>query len=540
MFVTMSEMNVGVAGGVGPNVNSDTHAHLPKIQPDSSSNSDSQDSTRNSELDSLASSPASPAVSVNHGEIGADGRVINSGNATPMPLLPQMLFNAARSAQSQREQNNRQSHSRINHSSSSDHDSSAPKAKIRRLGFEPPPPGFRTDPGAPPGCFEHSLNILGGKFLLLDQLEGSHLQRCIDVNTKQEFVCKTVRNDPCGQAMLTAHNRVDGHAHINPLQEVIVGDKFSYLFFPPCSTDLHSYVRTRRRLREPHARILFRQIVSAVHEAHSKGLVLRDLKLRKFVFTDESRTTLRLESLEDAVVLETEDDLLSDKHGCPAYVSPEILRTNSQYSGRAADMWGLGVMLYTMLVGRYPFHGQEHTGLFAKIRRGQFTLPDSISSRAKCLIRCLLRKDPTQRLTTEDVLIHPWVTLATPTSASCHASSSRESRRVSSSNLTHPVPSSAGHQTGGSGSNGGTNHSGGSGSNGAGPQQTPQMLAGVTTNTLGATPTQLLSSSTNLGSSHHHQFHHNHHSSVDQNNMDQIVPEFFPPHQDEMELSHLK
>ena len=59
----------------------------------------------------------------------------------------------------------------------------------RRLGFEPPPPGFRTDPGAPPGCFEHSLNILGGKFLLLDQLEGSHLQRCIDVNTKQEFVC---------------------------------------------------------------------------------------------------------------------------------------------------------------------------------------------------------------------------------------------------------------------------------------------------------------------------------------------------------------
>ena len=56
---------------------------------------------------------------------------------------------------------------------------------------------------------------------------------------------------------------------------------------------------------------------------------------------------MRLESLEDAVVLESEDDLLTDKHGCPAYVSPEILRTNSQYSGRAADMWGLGVMLYT-------------------------------------------------------------------------------------------------------------------------------------------------------------------------------------------------
>lgn len=46
-----------------------------------------------------------------------------------------------------------------------------------------------------------------------------------------------------------------------------------------------------------------------------------------------------------------DEDMLEDKHGCPAYVAPEIL-TSSSYSGRAADMWGLGVMLYTMLVGR--------------------------------------------------------------------------------------------------------------------------------------------------------------------------------------------
>ena len=65
-----------------------------------------------------------------------------------------------------------------------------------------------------------------------------------------------------------------------------------------------------------------------------------------------------------------------------------------------------------VLILRYPFHGQEHQGLFAKIRRGQFSLPDSISSRARCLIRCLLRKNPEERLTTEDVLIHPWITQA--------------------------------------------------------------------------------------------------------------------------------
>ena len=62
---------------------------------------------------------------------------------------------------------------------------------------------------------------------------------------------------------------------------------------------------------------------------------------------------MKLETLEDAVVLEVpDDDLLQDKRGCPAYVSPEILRSHAHYSGRAADMWSLGVILYTMLVGR--------------------------------------------------------------------------------------------------------------------------------------------------------------------------------------------
>ena len=91
---------------------------------------------------------------------------------------------------------------------------------------------------------------------------------------------------------------------------------------------------------------------------HSYNFIFRTIiieisNLSITIFCFSFRNTLKLESLEDAVVLENEEhDLLSDKHGCPAYVSPEILRRDALYSGRAADMWGLGVMLYTMLVGR--------------------------------------------------------------------------------------------------------------------------------------------------------------------------------------------
>lgn len=292
-----------------------------------------------------------------------------------------------------------------------------------------------------------AASLLANKYLLLEELEGSSLHRCLHIPTRQEFVCKVMSRDSAGHSLLAAHYRVDGHPNINTIQEVVVGDERLYLVFPPSGGgDLHSYVRSRRRLREGVARHLFRQVVAAVHEVHLKGIVLRDLKLRKFVFTDESRTELKLESLEDAVVLESvEEDILSDKHGCPAYVSPEILKSNTQYSGRAADMWGLGVMLYTMLVGRYPFHGAEHSGLFAKIRKGQFSLPESLSSRAKCLIRCLLRKEPADRLTTEDVLVHPWLTggqrdssggMSPSSSRSSGSSSSR--RSASGQNLDNP------------------------------------------------------------------------------------------------------
>uniref|UniRef100_A0A182TDE3 Protein kinase domain-containing protein n=1 Tax=Anopheles melas TaxID=34690 RepID=A0A182TDE3_9DIPT len=122
------------------------------------------------------------------------------------------------------------------------------------------------------------------------------------------------------------------------------------------------------------------------------------------------RTQLKLESLEDAVVLDDPaEDLLQDKRGCPAYVSPEILRVNTTYSGKAADMWSLGVILYTMLVGRYPFNDSEHASLFAKISRGQFTVPECLSSKARCMIRALLRRDPEERIASEDVLHHPWL-----------------------------------------------------------------------------------------------------------------------------------
>lgn len=103
------------------------------------------------------------------------------------------------------------------------------------------------------------------------------------------------------------------------------------------------------------------------------------------------------------------DDSLWDKHACPAYVGPEILSSRPSYSGKAADVWSLGVALFTMLAGRYPFQDSEPALLFGKILRGTFALPEGLSAPARCLIRCLLRKEPSERLVATSILLHPWL-----------------------------------------------------------------------------------------------------------------------------------
>lgn len=137
---------------------------------------------------------------------------------------------------------------------------------------------------------------------------------------------------------------------------------------------------------------------------------------------------MKLDGLYDAAMFDGSNDRLSDKHGCLAYVSPEILDATfcgaaagsaavsgpspsaGSYSGRAADMWSLGVMLYTMLVGRYPFADSDACALFTRIRRGRYPMPSdvSLSPQARCLIRSLLTVKPEERMTAEEAIRHPW------------------------------------------------------------------------------------------------------------------------------------
>ncbi|XP_033482249.2 tribbles homolog 3 [Epinephelus lanceolatus] len=289
------------------------------------------------------------------------------------------------------------------------------KCKVARLDPHPPATGLshclRPKSPAPEANQSQSPTKVGSYFLF-EPCEGEKTYRAVHAQTKQQYTCQVLPLRGY-QERLAAYSRVGHHDNICGLLDVVIGQDSVYVFLPGHHGDMHAYVRSRKRLGEDEARDLFAQMLNAVTHCHLHGVVLRDLKLRRFVFIDQYRTHLALLGLDDCVLLHGnhEDDSLTDRHGCPAYVSPELLTNgNRSYSGRAADIWSLGVSLYTMLIGRYPFQDTQPAVLFTKIRRGAFSLPEWLSPQAKCLIGCMLRKLPTERLTASELLMHPWLT----------------------------------------------------------------------------------------------------------------------------------
>ncbi|KAI4905450.1 hypothetical protein NFI96_028080 [Prochilodus magdalenae] len=234
-----------------------------------------------------------------------------------------------------------------------------------------------------------------GKHMLFENV-GENEYRAADVHSGQELVCKSV----------AVYHHLPVHPNLSQLTDIVIGERVAYAFFHQSYSDMHTYVQTSRRLEEEEASRLFHQMASAVAHCHNNNVVLLDLKLRTFVFKNQERTMLALSKLEDAYMIENRDDSVYGKHGCPVYVSPEGLL--GKCSGKAADVWSLGVMLYTILMGSYPFSKSDSSILVSKILRCKFSLPETLSPKARCLIRSILHPDPSERLTAQEILDHPW------------------------------------------------------------------------------------------------------------------------------------
>ncbi|CAH9129877.1 unnamed protein product, partial [Cuscuta epithymum] len=170
--------------------------------------------------------------------------------------------------------------------------------------------------------------------------------------------------------------------------------------------DLYERV-SRGPMPEPSAAKIFRQLMSAISCCHRAGISHRDVKLDNVLF--DSAGNLKLADFGYAA--DFRGGRMSEFVGTPYYVAPEILMRR-EYDEKV-DVWSAGVILYMMLAGVPPFRGETTAETFKAVLRANLVFPTklfrSISPDAKDLLRKMICKYPSKRLSADEVLKHPWM-----------------------------------------------------------------------------------------------------------------------------------
>jgi serine/threonine protein kinase len=91
-----------------------------------------------------------------------------------------------------------------------------------------------------------------------------------------------------------------------------------------------------------------------------------------------------------------------------ADMAPEIVR-REEYDGKPVDMWSMGIFLYALLCGMFPFRAKSYPDLYRRIARGTFSMPDELSTSVKDLLSSLLHIDVDRRINATTALRHPWL-----------------------------------------------------------------------------------------------------------------------------------
>ncbi|CAF0817530.1 unnamed protein product [Adineta steineri] len=206
---------------------------------------------------------------------------------------------------------------------------------------------------------------------------------------------------------------------------------------------LLNHIMKRGRLTEREASLIVRDIANGLNFLHSKGMSHRDLKPENILVERADSlipiklcdfdlgSAIRLNSNKTTPITTPE---LSTPVGSVEFMAPEVvdawrsLEGSLQMYDKRCDLWSLGVIIYIMLSGYPPFYGtcghtcgwtkgeeceQCQSLLFERIQDGEFDFPDKdwqyISDGAKDLIKHLLVRDASLRLTAAEVLEHCWV-----------------------------------------------------------------------------------------------------------------------------------
>eukprot|EP00794_Sanderia_malayensis_P009124 gene9124-10097_t len=169
--------------------------------------------------------------------------------------------------------------------------------------------------------------------------------------------------------------------------------------------DLLDHVNNQKYASEDEIRKHFLQLASAMSYSHQMGVVHRDLKLENIVMDKNSNVKITDFGFARRTVIGSKMETFC---GSFEYACPTILRAE-MYDGFAADVWSMGVMLYTMFTYRLPYTDTDLKILAKGSGMKKLKFSKDTPQSARDLIRRMLDPKDETRITCQQILSHGWL-----------------------------------------------------------------------------------------------------------------------------------
>ncbi|CAM1309640.1 RPS6KA5 (predicted) [Pycnogonum litorale] len=251
-------------------------------------------------------------------------------------------------------------------------------------------------------------------------------RKCIKKETGEEFAVKIVSRRINSSQEIQLLKTCQGHRNVVKLYDVFHDEMHTYIVLELLKGgELLNRIRKKAKFTENEASKIMKKLVSAVHFIHSKGIVHRDLKPENLLFGDDSdEGNIKVVDFGFARTKQ-ENQLMNTPCFTLQYAAPEVLKQTQNQIGNddadgydeACDLWSLGVILYTMLSGKAPFHTDSNEAsssiIVQRIKGGEFSFSGHewgiVSVPAKLVIKGLLTVDPKKRITMDDLRSNMWI-----------------------------------------------------------------------------------------------------------------------------------
>nr|XP_023029756.1 serine/threonine-protein kinase polo [Leptinotarsa decemlineata] len=163
--------------------------------------------------------------------------------------------------------------------------------------------------------------------------------------------------------------------------------------------------KRRRALTEPETRFYMKQILTGVHYLHQNRIIHRDLKLGNLFLNDD--LIVKIGDFGLAAKITYDGERKKTLCGTPNYIAPEILSKKGH--SFEVDIWSIGCIMYTLLIGKPPFETSSLKETYARIKNCEYKISPKISGYAQQMIMLMLQSEPKCRPNVETLLHHDFI-----------------------------------------------------------------------------------------------------------------------------------